>query len=678
MLRALLMTLLTVAALLVIAVIAAPMLIPSDTVRDIVATQGREALGRDVLIDGDIKVTAVPRLGATIQGVRVANADGFGDEPFAELEELKVGVALLPLLGRNVEVQELVLVRPRVRLEAKADGTNNWTFDAPEAEAAAAPRTRYGAAAPFTRTPGSLPLNVALGDVRVVDGAATYRDAAAGADHAVTAINVAVAMPALDAPFRVDGSFAFDEAPMRLAVRLDTLKRFFDGEETPADIRLESDLVTFSAEGAFAESEEPAFAGDVALTVPSLRRLAALAQAELPPSAVEGTTTFERLDIKGRVVFANQRAAFENAELSFDELRGAGDVRLDLAGAKPAIVGRLDLNTLDVTPYAPAAPSDAQAASGPGGDEAPDAIPPWTDDPIDLTALALADVDFDLTVDGVRFGEVAFGAGAVALDIAGGRMTATLENLDAYEGVVSGAVTASSAGAPRLGVDLTLDGVQGGPLLADAANFGRVEGRADLRLTASGDARTMASLMNSLAGEGAFAFTDGEIRGVNLNETAKAIEDVLDGRLPSVRGFGQRQTTDFAELTGTFAIADGVATTTDLSLTNPVVVMEGGGEVNLGEQTVDLLLEPRLVAAPRNDLADIPVPIRISGPWSDVATGLDRERAQGLVSAFARDELDDLIDEEVGGRLADELGDELGGAATDALKSILGGGRKRD
>ncbi len=675
MLRALFLTLLTIVVLLVAAVVVAPMLIPSDTVRSVVSTQGAEVLGRDVAIDGDIKITVLPRVGATIQGVRVANAEGFGDEPFAELEELKVGVALAPLIGRKVEVQELVLVRPQVRLQAKADGANNWTFEPAAETAAAPPRKSYGAAAPFKRAPGSLPLKVALGDVRVVDGAATYQDAATGAAHAVTDLDLSVNMPALDAPFRLDGSFNLDDAPMGLAVTLDTLQRFFDGDETPAEIRLDSELLAFAAEGAFAESEDPAFAGDVTLTVPSLRQLAALAKAELPPSGVDGRATFERLEIAGRAVFANEEAAFEDATLEFDDMRGEGDLRIDLSGAIPSVVGRLDLNALDVTPYAPAAPADAPADTGGDGADA-DAIPPWTEDPIDLTALALADVDFDLTVDGLRFGDIAFGAGAVTLDIADGRMTAALEKLEAYEGVASGAVTATGVGAPRLGIDFTLDGVQGGPLLADAAGFDRVEGRADMRLAVSGDARSMAALMNSLAGDGSFGFTDGEVRGVNLDETAKAIEDVLDGRLPSLRGFGQRQTTDFAELTGSFTVANGVATTTDLSLTNPVVVMAGGGTVNLGGQSVDLLLEPRLVAAPRNDLADIPVPVRISGPWSDVSTGIDRERVQGLAGGFVRQEIDDLIDEQLGDRLTDELGDELGDAATDALKSIFGGGKR--
>ena len=56
-----------------------------------------EATGRQLTLAGRIDLTLFPTLGLRLEDVRVANAEGFGDAPFAQLRVVDVAVAALPL-----------------------------------------------------------------------------------------------------------------------------------------------------------------------------------------------------------------------------------------------------------------------------------------------------------------------------------------------------------------------------------------------------------------------------------------------------------------------------------------------------------------------------------------------------------------------------------------------------
>ncbi|HMA15501.1 MAG: AsmA-like C-terminal region-containing protein, partial [Bacteroidota bacterium] len=88
--------------------------------------------------------------------------------------------------------------------------------------------------------------------------------------------------------------------------------------------------------------------------------------------------------------------------------------------------------------------------------------------------------------------------------------------------------------------------------------------------------------------------------------------------------------TDFAELSGTFTIDKGIVSNNDLSMVAPLVRMTGEGKVPLPQRTVDYLVKPKLVASIEGqgsaaDASGITVPIKVTGPWSDVSYRPDLE-----------------------------------------------------
>jgi uncharacterized protein involved in outer membrane biogenesis len=99
-----------------------------------------EAIGRQFVIEGDLKVgwrhpvgetgwrawVPWPRFSAA--NITVANPDWAKQPHFATLDEIDFEVAVLPLLAHDIVIPAIDLVNPSVDLERLLDGRNNWTF----------------------------------------------------------------------------------------------------------------------------------------------------------------------------------------------------------------------------------------------------------------------------------------------------------------------------------------------------------------------------------------------------------------------------------------------------------------------------------------------------------------------------------------------------------------------
>jgi AsmA family protein len=99
-----------------------------------------DAIGRQFVIQGDLKVgwrhpvgetgwrawVPWPRFSAA--NIMVANPDWAKAPHFATLDEIDFEVAVLPLLAHDIVIPAINLVNPSVDLERMLDGRNNWTF----------------------------------------------------------------------------------------------------------------------------------------------------------------------------------------------------------------------------------------------------------------------------------------------------------------------------------------------------------------------------------------------------------------------------------------------------------------------------------------------------------------------------------------------------------------------
>src|SRR6202022_4113378 len=113
-------------------------------------------------------------------------------------------------------------------------------------------------------------------------------------------------------------------------------------------------------------------------------------------------------------------------------------------------------------------------------------------------------------------------------------------------------------------------------------------------------------------------FQDGVIRGLNV---AQMIRSLTSGTLTGWQE-GKEQTTDLSQLSASFRIDKGLATSSDLNLVGPLVRMTGTGTIDLAAKALAFRVEPKRVLTTEgqgraNDPVGLGIPVVIDGPWSE-------------------------------------------------------------
>lgn len=376
------------------------------------------------------------------------------------------------------------------------------------------------------------------------------------------------------------------------------LRPLLAGEPGRIGLEIVSERVGLGYRGTLAP--DGALAGSASLRTASLRGL--LAWLGRPVTTPGGLGPFS---VAGRIDLAPGAIALADARIALDGMEGAGAGRLIL-GARPRIEASLDLDRLDLNPYFGL---DAGPATAGGG---------WSEAPIDLAVLRDFDADLDLTLGALRLRRIETGPVAAAARLENGRLEADLQELALYGGGGNGRLVVDAApAAPSLAARFVLAGLDARAFLAAATGLDRIEGRGDLSLDVSGGLVTQRALMESLAGSARFAVRDGAIRGVDVTRVAELLRTgIVDGwRLTD----GAR--TELYAFAGSFAVADGRASTQDLRLVGPLVDMTGAGTVDLPAQRLSLRVEPRVAFERRRgegiELVGFGAPIRVEGPWAN-------------------------------------------------------------
>jgi AsmA protein len=669
-----LLALLGVIVLVVAAAIVVPFLLPTDTYKQQIEAQVERLTGRKLAISGPLDISLLPTVAVTAEDVRFANVEGGTAPEMMALKGLQAELKIWPLLRGTVEVDRFILIEPEFHLEIDAEGRPNWAFGAPQDEAAVAAETPQDEAATETPAPPEaggmrLPVSeVKLGDIRVENGSLTFSDARSGAEERIEAINLDVDLPDLRSRLEANGSLAYKGETVKLALAVERPLELIEGGSSPVRVNGEAPDLTLTFDGAVANAAPPSATGAVELNVSSIRDLAAWL-AEPIAFEAEGLST---LRIAGKLSGSPARVAFDDATVALDAIEGQGNVAVDLSGAVPRLTGRLDLGAVDLNPYLPpetgAGAEAADGGRGQAGGEAGGAASDWSDEPIELPPIGGAEVDFELTVASLRVRELQMDRSVVALRLDDARMRADFKEIALYGGRGSGQLDVRVVeGTPRISEEFRLEGLHALPFLRDAADFERLAGTASAEVSLKTRGRSQRELVQNLRGEGQATFVDGAIVGINLAGMLRNVASAFQG------GGGGERKTDFAELSGTFRIRNGILTNDDLWLQAPVLRVAGSGQLDLSERTVDYRIEPRATTTlegqgGQRDVAGLLVPVIVRGPWDDLSFTPD-------VGDLARRALEnpEAVREQL-----EQLGD-VGkaikkGGADKALEGLLGGG----
>lgn len=112
---------------LVLFALALPYFLDVDRYRDTIANAIAMQTGRKVSL-GKLRARILPGVGLTVDSLHIGNPQGFPDGDVLSADEIRVNVAIGPLLSRTIHVNSVDLVRPKLSLVTDSGGNDNYTF----------------------------------------------------------------------------------------------------------------------------------------------------------------------------------------------------------------------------------------------------------------------------------------------------------------------------------------------------------------------------------------------------------------------------------------------------------------------------------------------------------------------------------------------------------------------
>ncbi|MGD2138818.1 MAG: AsmA family protein [Burkholderiales bacterium] len=144
-----------------------------------------EKTGRNLNIEGDIRLTFFPKIGVGLGPTQLSERDS--ETEFAGVDDLRVALALLPLLSKQIVVDEVVADGLRAKLVKHADGTTNIDDLAKTGEEK---KPQEGQAEEGSPETGESPMKLDVQGVRINNGSFVLRDEQAGATYEISELSL--------------------------------------------------------------------------------------------------------------------------------------------------------------------------------------------------------------------------------------------------------------------------------------------------------------------------------------------------------------------------------------------------------------------------------------------------------------------------------------------------------
>jgi AsmA protein len=421
-------------------------------------------------------------------------------------------------------------------------------------------------------------VNVPLQRERLKDAAPPAKPMAAGAGNAVSIEHVSV----------TGGTVVFSNLRDRVENRIETIN---------ADVTVDADRRIRISGNARSGDTPLKFEIKAAPPAPPLERQNIPAEIKLDAPGLLQAPLSAKAEVRlnGTVVMINGLTGV------LDDGAFNGWASVDLA-SKPLVKLDLDFQRLALAKSANSSGSAGQ---------------PWSNATIDLNGLNYIDVQARISAAELTIGDGHFAPAAIDATLANGVLTARVSNLGAYGGTANGDVTIdASAANPTLALRADLTGVRALPLLKGLADFDKLDGKLQTKISVRSSGNSQRAIMANMSGTTFAVFQDGAIKGLNVAQMIRSLTaSTLSGWQES-----SEQATDLSQLSASFKIDKGQAQTTDLNLVGPLVKMTGVGTIALGTKQIGFRVEPKLVMTTEGqgratEPVGLGIPVMIEGPW---------------------------------------------------------------
>jgi len=698
--------LVVVFVLIIAAVVILPMVISPNDYKPQIIEAVKQQTGRDLVIEGDIGLSVFPKIGLKLGHTSLSNAPGFGEQAFASMQTVDIQVALMPLLDKKVEMDEIVLQGLSLNLQRNKEGKTNWD----DLAGKASDKPKAGQSAEAAKSGDAPELeSLVIGGVRIEDANILWQDDQQGQRYEIKAFNLVSgplsegdpvdielstaflsAQPKIEGELKLVGIIQADMEGSRYTITDLDFTLDANGDSLPGgkatvsvaaskllvDLKgqtlaltnLDINALGVSIKGGMAGkailAENSQFSGQLAIADFNARDLITALGQPAPQTADENV--LQHVSASFDLAATSSSASLQNFTAKLDDTNLNGTVAVTDFTSQ-AVTFDLNVDQIDLDRYLPAAqqPSaktNAAASSGKAGESAGSAEAELF--PVDvlrkLNANGTARIGL-LKKSNLKVTDI-----VVKVKAKGGKVNMK-PSAALYQGKTDADVTIdASKKTPTLKVNANLKGVQIEPLLKDLQGDAKLAGATNAKVNITAKGNSQSAVTRTLNGKANFAFTDGALVGVNI---AKIIRDgmaLLQGK--PVQKTNEAEKTDFSSLSGTAKITNGVVNNQDFNMQSPLLRITGAGKADLVKENLDYTLKTSIVGSLKGQggkdmkkLEGLTIPVRVTGPFATPSFKPDLSAA-----------LSDTVKKEVKAKVK-EKEDEVKEKLQDKLKGKLKG-----
>lgn len=622
-----LMGLAVLVVLLLAAILSLPFLIDLNKYQDQYKPLIEEALNRRIILK-DIRLTIWPRIGGRVAGFTVQDDPAFGVSPFASLTSLDVGIKLMPLLSKKIEVEEITLRDPLITVIKNRKGEMNLSTIGPKARAKLSSEQPEAPSQP-TGNPLQVLALLAVDRVSITGGTITYRDESTSKPMEYQVNDLQVLLKSVHLGETPTLHLAMTVQPHNIPVKLDgsfgPLVDTFDLKQFAFDIGL----------GKIAMALKGSLVGenlDATLTSPLIN--SADVPVALPLTKPVIVKNFH-ITAKAKSPLPQEVPPLELADvtdLGLDVVLGNSvlNVKGTVAGGRAKInITSPTINTADVPVVLP------------------------FKKPVDIKDLEVA---AELKGQEARVNNLSF-------QLFGGHAKA------------QAGMTQDPAAPPFIG-KVVVEGLQLGPALdALGSDQVSVSGTAGMDFAVGGRGFSLPDLTKALEGVGHMAVKDGKIEGVNLLREALSLLQIVGLSPDNVK------VTAFSTVETDLAIKEGIINVQRLLMDSNDFQATGEGTVGF-DQTLNLKVKLNLSQALSQKITGSSpaaklvlaggrpnVPLLITGTVQEPSYRLDSKALTDKVRERVTEKVKEALDDLLKGSTKQ---DDLKQTGQDLLKELLG------
>lgn len=658
-------------AVFVLAALALYVFFDPNDFREDIETAVRNQTGRELQIEGDIKLDLFPWLALELGRSSLGNAPGFGDEPMMSFESAKLSVRLLPvLLRRDVQIGRADVDALRLNLQINRSG-NNWDD------------LLAGSSGPDETGASASGGGFNISGININDAVVRISDSNSGETTVADELNLVVGKIGDDgSPVPVDGSLHFDMQPDNIAgdLSLETSVSFeaesgrilvngleLDGviegvAEIPSSLQFSTDGIEFSTRenivafqpasisflGMDISATTEPFSYDGSITPKAVIEIARFSPRSLmtmfdvePPETADASA-LSSVSLKANAQFTSSAVDMTAVEIKIDDTALHGSMSVPRSGSG-AYQFDLKGDRIELARYM--APADESAA----GDEADgtDSV----DIPVEL--IKPLNARGKLTLTEATLGDILFEDIKLGLNTRNGRMRVFPVSARLFDGSYNGDVQIDASGStPVLSVNEQIAGVNLGKLAAAMFKKQNVTGEIKGSFRLSGRGSDTATLRRSLAGNMDFELQNGTFEGTDIWYELRRARALLKSEPPPEPVLPAK--TEFSAVRASGVVSNGVMRNDDFYAELPYMRLSGKGDVDLAAASVDYSLTARILERPEflteatpeelEEFTEAVIPLKITGPLASPKVAPDVE---ALLQQRVEEEVKDLLEDKL-------------------------------